>query len=237
MTQSACSAAWARAVVGLMAGVLLGAVPAWASPWCVDYEGDAFPEDQGWTRVHGSIPGERWIDNGVLFIQKQPNPPTYEFYEMTFDHPVDPQGPQETFLLRWRLKVDDVIGLDDPAVGVTSDSAGANEYYRASFGFSVDRVYSRFEHGVSAPIAPGVFHEYEMRSSDMRTYQLYVDSMLSMQGSFTEVFGPARVTFGQGVEGATSLAEWDYVRCAVVAPEPAGGVMGLLFVLGIWGRR
>jgi hypothetical protein len=74
MRQLARSAAWGRAVVGLVAGVVLGAVPASASLWWVEYEGDAFPEDQDWTRVHGSIPAQRWVDEGVFFLDKRTSP-------------------------------------------------------------------------------------------------------------------------------------------------------------------
>ncbi len=217
-------------VTMLWAGASLGR----AEPWWVNYEANDFPEQEpGWERVHGSLPAERWIDNGVLFLDKWNTPNTYEYYQMTFDHPIDPQ-PQELFLLSWRLKVDSVSGYYDPGVGVTSDPVGS-DWYRAAFGFRVDRVLSVFEHGVSAPIAPGVFHDYELRSADMRSYQLYIDGSLAIQGVFAEVFGPPRVGFGQAMDGASSLAEWDWVRFGVV-PEPASLAIGLLGVL-TWPRR
>jgi hypothetical protein len=147
---------------------------------------------------------------------------------MTFDHPVDPQ-PGETFSLRWRLKVDEVSGYQDPAISVTSDAAGPNEFYRASFGFGVDEVHVGFGHAVSIPIVAGVFHEYELRSSDMRSYEFYIDGAFAMAGAFAEVFGPPRVTWGQGADGARSLAEWDYVRFGV-SPEPSAFALTLVAV-------
>ena len=44
MTQSACSAARARGLVLLVAGLAAGVVPALATPWWEAYEGDVYPE-------------------------------------------------------------------------------------------------------------------------------------------------------------------------------------------------
>ncbi len=212
--------------------LLVAGVPALATPWWEAYEGDVFPEDQGWTRVHGSIPAQRWIDNGVLFIDSRASPLIYDYYEMVFDHPVDP-GLGETFVMRWRLKVDATTYYDQE-IGVTSDAAGPDEFYSAAFGFRADAIVSVFEH-TSAPFAPGVFHDFELRSSNMRTYELYIDQTPAMDGLFTEVFGPPRVAWGDAGYGSSSLAEWDYVRFGVT-PEP-GALLTVLAGGLLYARR
>ena len=214
--------------------LLVAGVPALATPWWEAYEGDVYPETlPGWERVHGSIPAQRWIDNGVLFIDSRADVSTYDYYRMTFSHAIDP-GPGETFEVRWRLKVDEVTGYYDQSVGVTSDAAGPDEFYRVAFGFRADTVLSVLENGISAPITPGVFHDYELHSDDMRAYQLYVDGSLTLVGRFVEVFGPARVGWGDTLQGGTSLAEWDYVRFGVVVPE--GSVLSGALLIGAFLR-
>jgi hypothetical protein len=216
-------------------GVLLsGSLSVLAAPWWVNYEGNVFPEEQAWTRVHGSTPAQRWIDDGVHFIDSRASNAIYDYYVMTFDHPVDPEG-GETFLLSWRLKVDEEDGpLYDHSIGVTSDEADPNTFYRAGFGFREDRVLSAYEPDLWAPFEPGVFHDYEMRSSDMRTYELYIDGTRAITGPFTEVFGPTRVSWGDTAQGATSLTQWDFVSFGVV-PEP-GGFLGVLIAAISWAR-
>jgi hypothetical protein len=217
--------------------LLVAGVPALATPWWEAYEGDVFPEDQGWKRVHGSIPAQRWIDNGVLFIDSRADVRIYDGYEMVFGHPVDP-GLGETFVLRWRLKVDEEHGpFYDAEIGITSDEAGPNTFYAAAFGFAEDRVFDAYQLNLWTPFEPGVFHDFEMRSSDMRAYLLYIDGALAMTGAFTEVFGPARVAWGDGVQGSTSLTEWDNVRFGVVVPEGSALSSALLIGAFLRGAR
>jgi hypothetical protein len=197
------------------------AVVVFAEPWWTSYEGNAFPEEEGeWQRVHGSVPAQRWIEDGSLFIDSRESVWIYDYYEMVFQHPIDPQHSDETFVLSWGLTVHDTSIYYDTSIGVTSDPAGPYEFYRAAFGFGTDRVWSSYEH-TWAPFTPGVFHDFEMRSSDMRTYALYIDGAPVLTGAFTEVYGPSRVSWGDGVQGSTSLTEWDYVRLGVLVPEPA----------------
>ncbi len=73
---------------------------------------------------------------------------------------------------------------------------------------------------------PGAFHEFELRSADMRGYELYADGAFAVEGVFFEsLFGPG-IWWGDFVRGSSSLAAWDYFRFGVV-PEP-GAVMRLL---------
>jgi hypothetical protein len=141
-------------MIALLVGSLAGV--GFAEPYWIAYEGDDFPENDGWTRVHGDIAAERWIDEGKLFIDSRADVAIYDYVEMTFDGNLDP-GPGELFVMRWRLKVDEEEGFYDPAIGVTSNEVAPNLFYRAAFGFRADRVLSALEPGVSAPLEPGGF--------------------------------------------------------------------------------
>ena len=203
--------------------VLLAVQLAIGDEYWIAYEGNDFPESEGWTRVHGEIPAERWIEDGALVIDSRADVSIFDFVKMAFDGTLDPD-PGEMFLMRWRLKVDQVEGFYDPIIAVTSDEVAPDEFYSVGFGFQEDRVLSAFEPNVSAVFEPGVFHEYELRSFDMRSYRLYIDDDLAIEGVFYEVFGPTRVGWGDGVQGAVSLSRWDYVRFGVV-PEPTIAIL------------
>lgn len=207
----------------LIAFLLAAAVKvAVGDEYWIAYEGNDFPENEGWTRVHGEIPAERWIDEGVLFIDGRAEVGIYDFYEMVFDGGFDP-GPGETFVMRWRLKVDEVDGFEDPTVLVRSDPVAEDVFFAVGFTFTENLIRSAFERGVEAPIEPHVFHDYQVQSQDMRSYQLYIDDDLAIEGVFYEVFGPTAVAWGDGAS-ARGFAEWDYVRFGVV-PEPSSVIL------------
>ena len=70
-----------------------------------------------------------------------------------------------------------------------------------------------------APFEPGVFHEFELRTRDMRDYELYIDGNLAISGSFWLSLTWSRAFWGDSIQGGASLARWDYFRFGVV-PEP-----------------
>ena len=98
------------------------------------------------------------------------------------------------------------------------------------FGFDETTIYSGFESGVNATFEPGVFHEFELRSEDMRSYDLLIDGELAMSGSFWESLSGTWVGWGDCVEGYASLSRWDYVRFGVV-PEPQSLLLLIAIVL------
>jgi hypothetical protein len=125
--------------------------------------------------------------------------------------------------MEWRLAVDEVYGNAprpvDPTVAICSDDG-----WIVGIEYGHDRIYSGFEPDVSIEYSPGVFHDYQLLSADVRTYELYMDGLLIHSGSFWEGLPGGFVAWGDGVQGARSLTHWDYVRFGVV-PEPAGGLL------------
>lgn len=207
-----------------LAALLLATSGVRADEYWIAYEGNDFPENQGWTRVTGPLGGaQRWIENGSLVIDSRASVKIVDSYRMELNGNLDPD-PGELFVARWRLRIDEVIGRVDPTVGIYSD-----EKWAAAFKFGETTIFSTFETGVSAPFARGVFHEFELRSWDMRSYELYIDANLAISGSFWFSLTPSRVNWGDSIQGGASLARWDYFRFGVV-PEPSSG---LLFAFGL----
>ncbi len=196
----------------------------------IGYEGNDFPENEGWLRSFSDPAAERWLEGGSLFIDSRADVDITESYGMKREDGINPE-PGETFIARWRLEVHELVGFADPGVSILSD-----DRYALIFIFSAERVWSALEANVYADFEAGVFHEFEMRSRDMRTYQLYVDGDLAIEGVFRETFSGPGVGFGDIVRGGASLAQWDYLRFGVV-PEPSSVILlAYLFNLSLTRR-
>ncbi len=231
------SSAW-LGVAGLSLVVLCGllAPTSSATPYWIAWEGDDFPENQGWTRYWGDWEGEyhgdgaiRTLESGILTYDSLADDGIYDFSRMSLPGQVDPD-PGETFVMEWGLTVAQVDGRADPTVGVFADTSWA-----IGFEFAGDHIESVFEEYAQIPFAPGVFHAYRLESSDMHTYKLYIDSVLVRTGAFVEVFTSSEIAWGDGVKGAASSHEWDYFRfgCVPEPPEPCALVM--LALVGVCG--
>jgi hypothetical protein len=94
----------------------------------------------------------------------------------------------------------------------------SDEQHAVIFAFDNHRVMSFFEPSIYVELEPGVFHEFEMRSSDMARYRLYIDGTAAIEGEFFKDGPPPIIAFGDLTTNG-SLAEWDYFRFGVV-PEP-----------------
>ena len=199
------------------------AVP--AAPYWVAWEGNDYPENEGWQRiVDGVGPAQRSLAAGVMTIDGLADRQIDDYYRM--ERPVDP-APGEQFLMQWRLRVDQVIGnplgLYDPGVAIFSD-----DDWTVSLLFGTDFIRSFHEDAIVS-VQPGVFHSFDFRSLDMRGYNLYVDGALALTGSFWEpTFEKSKVEWGDRARGSASLSHWDYFRIGVI-PEP--GTLYLLFTI------
>jgi len=199
--------------------LLYATVPlARGEPYWVAYEGDDFPEIEGWTRVVGGGGSARSLEHGALVLDSLEGDLLVDFYRM--QRPIDP-GPGELFRMEWRARFDMVAPRTDPGVGVFSD-----ESWVVGFEFSDFDMRSVFEPGVTASFAPGVFHEFELLSPDMRGYEVYIDGVLALTGAFDHVLTKSEVRWGDGVQGAHSISRWDYFRFGVV-PEPGTAWLAL----------
>ncbi|MCH8806494.1 MAG: hypothetical protein IH986_10445 [Planctomycetes bacterium] len=195
------------------------ALPAAADEYWVSYQGNDFPENEGWTRtfsdkngVFGQGGAIRTFENGALVLDSLRSVMIVDFYEMS--RPIDPD-PGELFIMRWRLKIDSVPGHRDPGVGVFADA-----FTGVSLEFSETNLFSRLEQTFSANFEPDVFHVFELRSYDMAAYELSIDGTPALIGRFMPIGNPSRVAWGDVIQGGTSVTRWDYFEFGVV-PEPS----------------
>lgn len=131
------------ATVALAASTAVGR----ADRYWIAYDGDDFPENQGWTHLWNNPLALRSIDDGALRIDASASLSTTDYYQITRPGALDP-GPGEAFVMQWGLEVIQHVGFSDLSVGVFSDASGF-----LGFGISDSFIFER--PGVMAFFAPG----------------------------------------------------------------------------------
>ncbi|UCG88005.1 MAG: hypothetical protein JSW71_05525 [Gemmatimonadota bacterium] len=154
-------------------------------------------------------------------------PSTCEWYELYPGTVAPNEG--ELFVLEWRSKIEEFVG---GWVGTTV-SVYSDDCWAVSFVMNDNTIRSVYEVGVSADFEPDEFHEFELRSFDMRAYALYIDGSIAIEGSFWESLFSNRIGWGESAPGSTCLSRWDCFRFGVV-PEPNPA---LLLGVGLLVRR
>ena len=221
-------------LIWFMAALALTVSTASADQYWIAYEGDDYPENEGWTRNWGDWTGQyhggaiRSLNSGVLTYDSLHDDGVFDFSYIEMPGQIDP-GPGELFVMEWRLKVDEVNGIYDPGVALFSDMSRG-----LGFGFTECELIGGFEHGLTIPIAPGLFHEYRVQSWNMLTYELYIDNVLAKQGLFTDTVTASYVGWGDNVQGAASIHHWDYFHFGVV-PE-ASSILLIILTWACCGR-
>lgn len=211
--------------IGLL--LLVASITARGTPYWVAWEGEDFPENQGWQRFHGPQGAQaiRALADGAMLLDGL-NPPVYDYYRIEDIIHFNPDL-GETFVMQWRLRVEEVtVFPNDPSVALVSEGSRM-----VGFSYERDRVRSSLE-SLYFPFEPDVFHSFELRSSEMHTYTFWLDGILVHNGIFTQSVGPAFVAWGDGGNFAGSRTTWDYFRFGVV-PEVSSGVTAA--VMGITG--
>ena len=208
--------------------VLMAGAIATADQYWIAYEGNDFPENEGWERYATDPSAQRWLEDGSLLIDSRADVDITEIYGMYPEGGLDPQV-GETFVMAWRLNVRE-SHLWDAAVCVSS-----GELWSVHFIFDEQSLISLYESNVYVPFEPGVFHDLELRSDDMRVYALRLDGHLVVEGTFFESFFDSGVGWGDMVRGGASWAAWDYFRFGVT-PEPRCSLM-VLIGLHLFRRR
>jgi hypothetical protein len=217
-----------RAALLLFATAALGllAAPVGAEEYWITYEGNDFPEDEGWTRTTYGGGAERSLEDGALVLDGREDNSIVDSYSMR--RPIDPEA-GELFIMRLRLRVDELTsGPWDPAFGVSSD-----ESWSVGFQLSETRIFNIDDPDMSASFEPGVFHRFEVRSSDMRNFELRIDDSIALTGPFTHIVTASKVSWGDQTVGGASLSRWDYFEFGVVAEPASGALLGI----GLLGRR
>jgi hypothetical protein len=215
----------------------LAALACPAGAYYISWEGDCLPEEAGWTRVWGDWTGPyhgtgavRTIADGVMTMDSLYDDGVYDFAQINAE--LNP-APGELFVAEWRLAIDELVGAIPGVVGDPGITVCSDDRWMAYFEYDGESLigYS----GLHVPVTPGEFHDYRVTSPNMRTYDLFIDGELVYKGSFWYQLLASRATFGDAVQGAGSLARWDYVRLYTI-PEPTS-VLLLLAVASCCARR
>jgi hypothetical protein len=198
-------------VLTVSLGMLLVVGAARASPFWVSWE-DGWPDQQGWLEGSSDPPAQKWLEDGLLFIDSR----AAGGYDGYYQNPASLMpGPQETFAMHWRVRVDESWPTSDPGVIVRAD-----DHYSVAFSMDRQSIHSNYEPGKWALFAPNEFHDFVVQSTDMRAYELYIDGALALQGTFFESLFPGPSVAWGDLSSAMSLAPWDSVQYGIM-PEPS----------------
>lgn len=223
-------------VFAIMIALVVG--PARADQYWVAYEGNDFPENEGWERVFGDENGpqqggsNRSIQDGWLVLDSTRNDLIYDSY--FWRQRLNPDL-GELFIAEWRLNVVQNSGVSaDSGFTIARDGRGT-----LSFLIGIDSIRSSREQW-TLPITPGTPHVFQLQSSNMLSYSLFIDGVFARTGVWDlDSLNESYVAFGDAVMGGgvTSYAEWDYVRFGVI-PEPESAVLvGIAFAFLTSQRR
>lgn len=223
--------ATARALVA--AGIIaLAAGRAAGDQYWVAYEGNDFPENEGWLRTYGdgtfppSDQPDRSLENGELVISTARDPSLWEYYSRIL---LDPE-PGERFEAEWRTRTEILSGpFDNGVVFARSQPPG-----HVSFRFQSNGLLVRTD-DILIPLDVTISHEFRFQSMNMSEYSLWIDGKQVYEGVFdSNSLLHGYVAFGPDVQGASSISSWDYFRYGVV-PEP--NALLLIGVLSVLTRR
>lgn len=211
--------------VCLAAGLAAVTAPASAAPFYMRYDAiKTLPEQEGFTR-RTSDPDrliERSVADGVFTLDTRASPWLFDLYSTPPQAFNVAEG--EKFRARWRMRtIETDVGANpsDVVFAITNSSAAIVEFF-----LTPDAIV---EPGVvdigsfqSHSLAPGIPHTFEMRSSDMQLYSLFVDGEFAFDGAFHDfaLIGEHVATFGDTISGLASLSQWNYVEIAVI-PKPS----------------
>ncbi len=194
-------------------------LPVRAEPFWIAYEGNDFPENEGWDRNFGNQEGPgkggalRSLSDGVFRISGLADNQIYDVYEL--DQPIA-LDERESLLVEFRLRIDPFSDEDDvgAAIGI-SDPPGL-----LGIQFGPTAIYSSFEN-LEFGIDMTGFREIAIQSDDLIHYLLHVDGNLIWSGVWDSfVSMDSFVGWGDAVQGRRSASEWDYFRVGVI-PEAA----------------
>jgi hypothetical protein len=193
----------------VLACVLTVTGAARGAPYWDTWEGNNYPEMSFWQRTVQGGGAARTLEDGVMVLDGTASPDIADDY---WKGGLPILQPGEVFKASWRLRVDDVQFGPDPIVAFATPSANGNVQFR----YWENRVCFPLEDWAWVPIAPGVFHEYSLVSTDMSTYKLYVDGQLAHVGQFLLYSDLSGLLWGDGTTGAASASTWDYVRYGIL---------------------
>jgi hypothetical protein len=201
-------------------GVLVA--QAGADEYWITYEGNDFPENEGWerrTREGGAV---RWLEDGSLALDSTASLRITDSYRHE-----DIRRPEsgELFVAEWRTRVDEFVRYYDAVVNLARPAPLGD----LTIEHATDHIRI-LDDWTIIDVEPGIFHEYRLESEDMDAYTVSVDGVPVYDGQFqTPSLLDPFLSFGDSRVGAASVSRWDYVRFGIV-PEPGS----LVLVMFLW---
>jgi len=199
----------------LVAAVVLPAVPGWAQ--MVSYEGDSFPEEQGWERRPRPRLCERWLEEGWLYFEcesldKNPCGGEDDFYR--WDIADWANAPR--FVLEGRIATN---GPNSELIAVAPASLVASGTSGIRFHTTVSRDEAIFfwdpdVYAVIVSLDPKVSHEFRVDVYGGFWFEWSVDGVVHEWGSVGRQYPTADSFIIWGVRAACfdNLSAFDFVR-------------------------
>lgn len=202
------------------------ALPLRADQYWVAWEGNDFPENEGWLREGTGSRASRSLLDSVMTLDSLANDNGQDFYSIY--GAADP-APGEEFVVQYRLRVNQV-NWDNPNFPYDPGwSIKSADGWHAVFVMSVGELQDALTQ-IGVPFSPGDFHNWEFRSSDMRLFTLALDGEIVLSGAFVAGASGAQISWGDFAWGPTSNVDWDYFRFGTV-PEASTNMSILLLLL------
>lgn len=192
------------------------------------FEGDAFPEEQGWLRQWICEP-EKWIEDGWLVQQVtacEGIPPPGAETEV-FRRFLDDFLGSNTFFVEWRLETD---GPSSEISGVAPASLVLGGYSDTFYHFTIATDQIRFIRDNLLPIlffdvTPGLSHTLRLELVGSSLYTFYIDGDVVdtgfPEGAYLTMEGD-NIVWGARSWYAESMTRWDYVRFGTIPLDSSG---------------
>jgi hypothetical protein len=211
---------------------VFGSVVCQAEPYWIRYDAASglYPEQEGWTRGVSDPAPERWLEDGKLFIDSRADWFLTDGYAAPLLPGMLTLSPGETFVMRWRVKIDEMIGYSAPGVLVLSDD---HELMSLQMGLDfIELAYGE----TRAQFSPYEWHEFTLQSSDMSTYSLEIDGVFGFSATALDE-SPFAPDAGWGdLSSHRALSEWEYVELGVV-PEPTTAGSLIAGTVAVWSLK
>lgn len=203
--------------VGVVVFCAATAVASW-------YEGNAFPEEEGWIR-QGSETALRDLDDGWLVQEIQPwyDPPVMNGGDSDYYLQYLAQYQGAPFFAEWRMMSDAPPAEVDHHNGAAlMVLVGGPVTYHFNVANGLVQFYTGYFPNLYFNVEPDVLHTYRLEVSGADWFEFYIDGVL-VAADVPEADFPtpdARMSFGGRYHLAGHTTRWDYVRYGAI-PEPA----------------
>ncbi len=219
--------------------VILFAATASLEAAYISYEGDVFPENDGW------IPGgsqedpavyTRSLDSGIFAINATATGTATVFYRR------DLQPTSDYVCIEWQAKTSNDDGYSyfsflidgdglTSSIGLSWRASGAVIGMARDAGQLDDIV-------VGTPLSPDEYHVFRVESSGS-LFAVYVDGLFQVSNALQSPIGTnlrAQFGFTKDWDLVPTTGSWDYIRAWDV-PEPCASIMMTLILLAFAARR